>query len=371
MTHRMRVAYVLTQDRGGPVDATVTLAAAVLATGDVDVRVFGPLPSRGAAPIAAHHTPVLVARKGDLRAARAARAAVRTWRPDVVHAQDRRAGLVSARLRGGCPVVHTYHGVPDDLTEPWFRGSPDAPGPSTYSRAVLAADALLARTVTRTVVPSQAMGEFLSRRLRVPADRLAHIDNAVHLPDVRPPAGSVRRLLFAGLLVARKGLLHLLDALAVPGVMPPDAMLTVAGDGPQRDEAERSARRPELAGRVRFLGFRTDVPALLREHDALVLPSTMEQQPLVVAQAMAAGKPVVATDTGGVADMLHVPGTVSRLARPGDVAGLAARLRELFADPDPARTGGLLAARARERFAPETAARHHLRLYRELLSRQA
>jgi glycosyltransferase involved in cell wall biosynthesis len=212
------------------------------------------------------------------------------------------------------------------------------------------------------------MGEFLRRRLLVPANRLTHIDNSVHLPAARPAAGPVRRLAFAGLLVARKGLLPLLDALAMPGVMPPDATLTVIGDGPQRAEAERSASRPELAGRVRFLGFRTDVPALLCEHDALVLPSTMEQQPLVVAEAMAAGKPVVATDTGGVADMLDVPGTVSRLARPGDVAGLAARLRELFADPDPAGAGRLLAARARQRFAPEVAARRHLQLYRELLS---
>ena len=369
MTRRMRVAYLLTQDRGGPVDATIGLAAALLATGEVDVRVFGPVPSRGAAAIAAHHEPVVVARKGDLRAGRSARAAVLAWRPDVVHAQDRRAGLVSARQRMRFPVVHTYHGVPDDVTEPWFRGDRGAPGPSPYSRAVLAADAVVARTVTRTVVPAGAMGEFLRRRLLVPANRLAHIDNSVNLPDARPPDGPVRRLAFAGLLVARKGLLPLLDALAVPGVMPADATLTVIGDGPQRAAAERSADRTELAGRVRFLGFRTDVPALLREHDALVLPSTMEQQPLVVAEAMAAGKPVVATDTGGVADMLDVPGTVSRLARPGDVAGLAARLRELFADQDPARAGRLLAASARARFAPEVGARHHLELYRELTRR--
>lgn len=366
MTSRMRIAYVLTQDRGGPVDVTLTLAAALLETGDADVRVFGPVPSRGAGAIAGHHEPIVVARKGDLRAGRAARAAVYAWRPDLVHAQDRRAGLVSARLR--YPVVHTYHGVPDDVTEPWFRGTPGAPGPSLYTRAVLAGDAAVARVVTRTIVPAAPMGEFLRRRLRVPADRLAHIDNAVHLPGTRPPAGPVRRLAFAGLLVARKGLLTLLDALAVPGVMPADATLTVIGDGPQRAEAERSADRAELAGRVRFLGFRADVPALLCEHDALVLPSTMEQQPLVVAEAMAAGKPVVATDTGGVADMLAVPGAVGGLARPGDVAGLAARLRELFADPDPARTGRLLAVRARERFAPDVAAERHLRLYRELVS---
>jgi glycosyltransferase involved in cell wall biosynthesis len=366
----MRVAYLLTQDRGGPVDVTVTLAAALLATGAADVRVFGPPPARGGELIAGHHEPLTVARKGDVDGARRAAAALRAWRPDVVHAQDRRAGLVATGLRFRYPVVQTYHGVPDDVTEPWFRGGA-APAPSAYTRAVLAADALVARAATRTIVPSVAMGRFLHRRLRVPAARLAHIDNCVALPESTPRAGPVRRLAFAGLLVPRKGLTHLLDALATPGTTPPDATLTVIGDGPQRPLAERRARRPELAGRVEFLGFRTDVPELLRRHDALVLPSTMEQQPLVVAEAMAAGKPVVATDTGGVADMLAVPGAADYLAAPGDVPGLAARLRQLFADPDPAATGRLLAASARERFAPEVGARRHLALYREVLGLRA
>ena len=364
---RPRVAFVLTQDSGGPVDVTVALAAALVDAG-VEARVFGPEPRRGAERVAGRHERVVVARKGDLLGARRLRAAVRAWRPDLVHAQDRRAGLVATGLRRELPVVHTYHGVPDDVTEPWFRGLPGAPPPSPYTRTVLAADAAVARLVARTVVPAEAMGAFLQRRLRVPAHRVAHLDNAVELPEPAPPTGPVRRLVFAGLLVERKGLRTLQDALAVPGTMPADATLTVVGDGPCRAAAERAAERPELTGRVCFLGFRTDVPRLLRAHDALVLPSTMEQQPLVVAEAMAAGKPVLATDTGGVADMLAVPGAPARLAAPGDVAGLAARLRELFADPDPGRTGRLLAAAARERFAPEVSARRHLALYRELWS---
>jgi glycosyltransferase involved in cell wall biosynthesis len=109
------------------------------------------------------------------------------------------------------------------------------------------------------------------------------------------------------------------------------------------------------------------VPDLLARADALVLPSRMEQQPLVVAEAMAAGKPVLATDCGGVADMLDVPGAGSWLAGPGDVDGLAGALRELFAEPDPGRTGRLLAERARARFAPEVCADAHLRLYERLL----
>ena len=359
---RLKVAYLLTQDSGGPVDVTVRLARAMMRGGEVEVRVFGPVPRRGAEILSGHHEVVEVGDKADVRAGRRARAVVWGWRPDVVHAQDRRAGLVSAGLRWRCKVVQTYHGVPDDVAEPWFRGVSRAVAPSAYTRAVLAADAVVARAVHRTVVPARVMGRFLSSRLKVPASRLAHIDNCVEPAHVQPPVGQVRRLVFVGLLVERKGLANLLAALALPGVMPPDATLTVVGDGPERVRAEEMAR--VLGGRVEFLGFRADVPELLRHHDALVLPSTMEQQPLVVAEAMAAGKPVVATDTGGVADMLGS----GALAVPGDVDQLAARLRELFAEPEPSRIGWSLAERARELFAPEVCARRHLELYRELLA---
>ncbi|MEU4761822.1 glycosyltransferase family 4 protein [Actinosynnema sp. NPDC023794] len=346
-------------------DVTVRLARAVIESGEAEVRVFGPLPRRGAEVLRGHQEVVEVGDKADVRAGRRARAVVREWRPDVVHAQDRRAGLVSAGLRLRHKVIQTYHGVPDDVGEEWFRGVSGAVGPSAYTRVVLAADAVVARAVHRTVVPARAMGRFLSARLKVPASGLAHIDNCVEPAHTQPPVGRVRRLVFVGLLVERKGLATLLAALALPGVMPVDATLTVVGDGPERGKAEALAR--ELGGRVEFLGFRTDVPDLLRHHDALVLPSTMEQQPLVVAEAMAAGKPVVATDTGGVADMLGDRGAAAALATPGDVEGLAARLRALFAEPDPARIGLELAERARERFAPDVCARRHLALYREVL----
>ncbi|MBW4721952.1 glycosyltransferase family 4 protein [Saccharothrix obliqua] len=358
----MRIAYLLTQDRGGPVDVTVRLATTLAASGEAEVRVFGPAPARDGELIEGLHEPVTVAGKTDLKAGRWARDALRAWQPDVVHAQDRRAGLVSAGLRLRHKVVQTYHGVPDDVSEAWFRGAAGAEGPSRYTRTVLAADASVARFVHRTVVPAPAMGEFLQRRLRVPAHRLAHIDNCVALPEPCPPTGPVRRLLFVGLLVERKGLATLLDAL--PGVLPPGGSLTVVGDGPLRVSLEEHARRV-LPGRVDFLGFRSDVPAQLRRHDALVLPSHLEQQPLVVAEAMAAGKPVVATDTGGVADMLSDPAT---LAAPGDVEGLAVCLKALFDDPAPGRAGAALAARARELFAPEVCARRHLALYREILA---
>ncbi|WP_010539683.1 glycosyltransferase family 4 protein [Dietzia alimentaria] len=365
-----RIAYLLTQDRGGPVDVTTRLALAVADLGGHTVGVFGPPPARGGEAVREIHHPIDVPRKGDLRARSRARAALRRWRPTIVHAQDRRAGLVAAGMHwipgGPRAVLQTYHGVPDDVTQPWFRGERGATGPSRYTRAVLAGDAATAAASTRTVVPATAMADFLHRRLRIPLGRIVHLDNGVVLPEAAPPVGPVRRLLFVGLLVERKGLVDLLTALQRPGVLRDGVTLTVAGDGPARPVAERLAAHPVLAGRVEFLGYRTDVPELLAAHDALVLPSRMEQQPLVVAEAMGAGKPVLATDTGGVAEMLDVPG-YPYLARPGDVEALEVALVRLLTDPEPGRLGRALADRARRLYSVERSAAAHLEFYETLI----
>ncbi|TCK20881.1 glycosyltransferase family 4 protein [Pseudonocardia endophytica] len=364
-----RIAYVLTQDRGGPVDVARALAAELHRTGGADVRVFGPRPARGIGPdVADVWTVSGVGTKGDVGGARALLDRVRAWGPDLVHAHDRRAGLVLAsaalRSRRRRPVlVQTYHGVPEDVSERWFRGEPGVASPSRHTRATLVADAVLARVLDRTVVPAEPMRRFLHGRLRVPAARLHHVDNGLALGESQPPEGPVRHLLVVGLLLARKGISDLLEALARPGVFPPDARLTIAGDGPERAAIEARIARPDLAGRVAMLGFRPDVPELMRAADAVVVPSRMEQQPLVVIEAMAAGKPVLATDTGDAATMLDAPGASRHLAVPGDVGSLATALRGLFDDPDPALTGKRLAERAAERYSSAACAEGHLRLY--------
>ncbi|MGY1640759.1 glycosyltransferase family 4 protein [Geodermatophilus sp. SYSU D00703] len=364
-----RLAYLLTQDQGGPVDVTVELARAMSQVPGWEVRLLGPRPARGAERVADLHTEVLVEGKGAVGAIRRARRQVAAWRPDVVHAQDRRAGLVCAGLgwgpsRAARPgaVVHTYHGVPDDVAEPWFRGD-GGKGPSHYTRAVLAADALVARSVSRTIVPAASMGRFLRERLRVPAGRIVHIDNGLPLPAVSVPDRPVRRLLFVGLLVRRKGVHVLLEAMA-RAALPADVTLQVAGDGPERPRLEATASRLGLHDRVTFLGFRRDVPRLLGEADAFVLPSAMEQQPLVLIEALGAGKPVIATDVGGIADMIAGAGIV---VPPGDVAALTLALQDLTTGDQAARWGARGAAVARERFSVQSARDRHLALYESLL----
>jgi glycosyltransferase involved in cell wall biosynthesis len=354
----LRIAFVLTQDRGGPVDVTVQLAAELARRDGVEVRLFAPVPARGAGEVAGLLEESRVEGKGAVGAIRAARRRILDWRPDVVHAEDRRSGLVCAALRR--TVVHTYHGVPDDVPLEWLAGAA-RPRPPRYTRAVLSADAAVARAVTRTVVVTPMMADVLVRRLRVPARKVVHIDNGLRLPPALPIRGPVRRLLFVGLLVPRKGVHLLLDALADPR-LPADLTLRVAGDGPERTALEEQAYALGLADRVEFLGFREDVPKLLGEADAFVLPSQLEQQPLVLIEALAAGLPCLATDVGGVADQLGDDGIV---VAPNSAPALADGLLTLLGT-DVTDLGARAAQRARNRVSIERCANRHLELYRSL-----
>jgi glycosyltransferase involved in cell wall biosynthesis len=157
-------------------------------------------------------------------------------------------------------------------------------------------------------------------------------------------------LAFAGRLGPQKSLDVALEALVlVPGVT-----LAVAGDGPDRGALERRVRALGLDGRVRFLGSlsREGVLRLFRAADASILSSSWENFPHTVVEALAVGTPVLATTTGGVAEVVR-DGENGLLVASGDVDGLAAAIRRSHhAAPGGARRGAN-AAPSVEQYAPE------------------
>ncbi len=136
------------------------------------------------------------------------------------------------------------------------------------------------------------------------------------------PAPSGARLLFVGRLAAVKGVPVLLDAFRAARERRPDLTLTLIGDGPDRPALEVAAA--DLGGVVTFLGYRNQsgVADALAEADALVLPSFAEGVPVVLMEAMAAGRPVVATQVGGVGELV-TDGVDGRVVPPGDAVALA------------------------------------------------
>jgi glycosyltransferase involved in cell wall biosynthesis len=148
-----------------------------------------------------------------------------------------------------------------------------------------------------------------------------------------PPRGA--RLLFVGRLAAVKGVAVLFDALARVVATRPETRLTLIGDGPERAALEAEAARLGLSDHVSFLGYRSQdaVAEALAAHDVFVLPSFAEGVPVVLMEAMAAGRPVLTTRIAGVPELVE-DGVSGRLVPPGNATALAAALEDLLADPD-------------------------------------
>ena len=299
---------------------------------------------------------------------RSVAAAIGNENPDLVHAQDRRAGLVAAAVcRGRVPLVSTYHGVPDSAASWWV---PDGPlgreriGATGASR--MAADALMARLVKVTVAPSNAVARFLRTRLRVPATRLAVIRNGVAMPTHAEPPERVETFTSVSTFSACKAVPSLVNAFARVARAHPETRLRLVGDGEERPLAEDRALALGVAEHVEFTGFRRDVPSQLAKADAFVLPSLNENLPLALLEAMAAGLPCVASSIGGVPEALGDGAGV--LVPPGDEAALAGAMEQLVADPARARQLGATArGKAESEFSLSACADGHLELWRRLL----
>ena len=131
----------------------------------------------------------------------------------------------------------------------------------------------------------------------------------------------------------------LLRAFRIVAEKLPQASLLIIGDGPRRPQLEQLAGEFGLGEKVRFLGARFDVPDLLSCIDVMVLSSRMEGLPLSILEAMAALKPVVATDVGGVSAVVR-PGETGLLVPAGDSEAMALALISLLADSDKANQMG-------------------------------
>ena len=321
----MRVWQLLTQSTGGPADHVADVAPRLAALGH-DVTVVMPDGPAAARVDAAgvRRLALSVASKADVRGAARFAALLRRERPDVLHAQDRRAGLVgrTAARAVGVPAVFTLHGAPDGLSD-LVRGNLLA-GPRRRRDRLyyLRAERLLAALSGGLVVaPSEAIAAFLTDHVGVPRARVRVVPNGVDLDRFAPGGPGGSGVLWLGLMGPVKRLDVLLDALAAT-----DLRAVLAGDGPQRDAVER--RAAALGGRVTLPGYVADPAPLFAAADVFVLCSAAENLPLSLLQAMACGLPVVATRVGGVPEVVR-DGVEGRLVPPGDAAALAAALTSI------------------------------------------
>lgn len=360
----MKAVFLLTQDRGGPVDLTVSLARELSARTDgPQVRIVGPASMSDVIRPEGLLEPVHVRSKTDLAGYRAVAALLARLDPDIVHAQDRRAGLVSSLVaRRKAPILLTFHGVPDNAAGQWVQAGPlrgRRPGVSGGSR--LLADALVARQIGCTVAPSQAMAAFLHRELRVPRDRIAVVPNGVAVPPRRRPVAGIRTFITVGSFAPCKATPILVQAFLSVSASRPGLRLRMVGDGADRRYCEELARQAGT-GNVEFTGFRTDVDAQLEQADVFVLPSLNENLPLALLQAMAMGLPCIAAGVGGIPEVLTAD--CGLVVAPGDAGSLSAAMTRVIDEPGlAAALGSAARRRVAERFSLSRCADGYLALW--------
>jgi glycosyltransferase involved in cell wall biosynthesis len=362
----MKIAFLLTQDRGGPVDLAVGLANELASRPDgPEIVLIGPRPVAGADSVRNLLHPLTVRSKFDARRFGLVSKVIKEFGPNVIHAQDRRAGLVSAVVAGDTPVVLTFHGVPDAAAGRWVGGGPlhgRRPGLSGGSRLV--ADALVARRLGCTVAPSKAMAAFLRRELRVPAGRVRVLHNGVAVPSVGKLVRDVRVFATAGSFAPSKAAPLLVEAFKAIAVDRPHLTLLMLGDGADLRRCQETAAGAN--GRVEFAGYCTNVEAHLRRADAFVLPSLNENFPLALLQAMALGLPCIASDVGGVSEALA--GNAGMLVPAGSVPALSLAMERLIVEPGlAAELSAAARQRVAERFSLARCADEHVGLWSEML----
>lgn len=318
--------------------------------------------------------------KAFLKGAWRLRGVIRQEQPDLIHSTLYGAGITSRLASWGSRrprLLHTW------VNEPPAHGHPANRPRIWRKRAAQLLDAVTSRRVDHFLANSQAIADSYCRAYRLDPECVTVI------PRGRDPAffervdpesvAAVRRELELSpehpvvLDVARlwhwKGQSDLVEAW--PRVLRelPEIRLVLVGNGPDRYRLERLVRTLDLEDRVRFAGYRNDVPALLALADVFAFPSRYEGLPGAVVEALFAGLPVVLSDIPVHREMVE-DGVSGVLVPPGDPDAWATALVDLLRNPATAtRLGDAGRRRAHERFHVDDVARRHEDVYRRVLNR--
>ena len=307
----------------------------------------------------------------DLRAGWQLFRLMRRFRPSIVHTHTAKAGLlgrVAAFLAGAPVVVHTFHG---HVLRGYF-------GP-LGTAALGLTEKLLARATSALVAVSGSVRQELVDLGIASADKIRVIPLGLELEALAAPLprGGLRRshgvpddsplVGCVGRLVPIKDLETFLHAAADVHAACPEVHFSLVGDGEQRTALEAVSRRLGLTGAVHFHGWQRDMGAVYGDLDLVVNSSVNEGTPVALIEALAAGRPVIATRVGGTPDLL-ANGLHGCLVPAGDPRALAAAIREALQQPEELRAR----ARAGQQHVLRTHTTQRLcedidALYRELL----
>lgn len=281
----------------------------------------------------------------DLPAIRQLCRVIREFKPDVIHTQTSKAGIVgrlAARLAGVPVIIHTAHAFPFHAYLPW-----------PVKWAYIWIERWVAGWTDLIMVDTESVRmDGLRQRIVQDASRIVTVPMGVDLTRFSPSLGgpgTLRDALGLGTqalvigtvarLVPDKGLDCFLRMAAIIRAERADVKFLIVGEGPLRQCLEQMAESIGIGPDVVFAGHRTDIPELMQAMDLFVLPTRREGFGVVFAEAMAMGKATVGSDIGPIAEVLE-DGVTGYLAPADNPEAFAARTLELLNDEAKRRTFG-------------------------------
>ncbi|WP_173045730.1 glycosyltransferase family 4 protein [Nitrospira sp. KM1] len=289
---------------------------------------------------------------------------------DLLHTHKYKDNILGAMAaaRSGVPyVVRTVHG----LSEP-FKGLP-----SIRMRFYEFCDDVVIRTkVNRLIAVSSQIGHLLSQKFG--SASVVKIHNGIPIEHVQQakPYEEVRKHLdvdkveiiigTVGRLTPVKAHEHFLTAAKQLLQSHKNLCFVIVGSGPRRRFLEEIARKSDISSKVRFLGHRDDTRDLIRAMDIFVLPSLHEGIPMVLLEAMALARPIVASAVGGIPEVLtnQVHGLLVPPAKPDEIVGAC---EAFLSDPlFMEKCGQAALTRVKQEFSSELMGAKVVTLYRQL-----
>ena len=298
----------------------------------------------------------------DLSAAWRLSRLVKQLRPDVIHAHDPHAVAMAALALSMStqldkpPLVASrrvdFH-MKDNALSRWKYRQVDC--------FICASDAIRQMVIADGVPGARVFTVHEGIDLgHVEAAPPANLHAELWLPHQAPIVGNVAAL------VPHKGQRHLVEAAAIVLKKVPDARFVIAGEGELRESLERQIREHHLEKHVFLVGFRPDVLSVHKAFDIFVMSSVTEGLGTSLLDAMACGKPIVATTAGGMPEVV-LDRKTGLLTPPRDHEAMAAAIVTLLTD-DQARAamGAAGLARVREHFSAERMVQDTLAVYRRV-----
>jgi len=307
----------------------------------------------------------------DLKAFFALIKILRYERPHIVHTHTSKAGILgrwSAFFARVPVIVHTPHG---HVFWGYFGRLKTGIFILLEKISALITDRLV-------VLTEQEKNDHLHFHI-APENKFSEVHSGINLDSFSntsvDPAAMKKKLTIpegnfvvgtTGRLTHIKGHRYLIEAAGKIVSSRPDTTFVFLGDGELLDELKNMASISGIEENIKFLGWRQDVAEVMSIFDVFVLPSLNEGMGRVLVEAMALGKPIVASDIGGIPDLV-VDGENGYLVPVGDVEVLAARIRTLLDDPGKREKMGNAGQRYADKYSLEEMMKKIDRLYRELL----